>query len=367
MTEEDKIVITTEELAGPDAPASAPSVRVPCVPLWWRILSVLLILCPPILFVVAIVGLLNVRHRDLTARHAHALHYCWLLLASGIFWTFLLIALAFWTPRNLLEHVARPSPLSLHSFPSLPSTSTLSGKDIAQQMSPLVVVVHHAERAFFPSRGGAGQACGAGAVAFAGHDGCLVVTSRHVVDALARAAQLGSRVGVTLQDGQQADATIVGLHRSLDLALLWVARDAAQVDFAQPLRGFKTVEVGEQVFVIGHPEGLEFSLSGGLVAQTRGEDMIQLSAPVSPGNSGGPVYDVHGRLIAIVQSVFDKTRSPNAENLNFAVRADDLLNPEAWTLSKDGRAAIVAFAATNKYGDKEPHAPGGKETKPKGD
>ena len=367
MTEVDKIIITSEELAGPEALVSVPLGRVHCIPLWWRILSVLFILCPPILFVVAIVGVLRARHRDLVARHACVLHYCWLLLASGILWTFLLIAMAFWTPRNLLEHVARPSPLSFHSFPSLPSTSTLSGKDIAQQMSSLVVVVHHAESAFFPSCDGVGQACGAGAVAFAGHDGCLVITSRHVVDALARSAQLGKRVGVTLQDGQQADGTIVGLHRRLDLALLWVARDAAQADFAQPLRGFKTVEVGEQVFVIGHPEGLEFSLSGGLVAQTRGEDMIQLSAPVSPGNSGGPVYDVHGRLIAIVQSVFDKTRSPNAENLNFAVRADDLLHPDAWTLSKDGRAAIVAFAAMNEYGDKEPHASGRNETKPKGD
>jgi S1-C subfamily serine protease len=367
MTEEDKIVITAEELAGQESPAPVPSGRAHRIPLWWRILSVLLILCPPILFVVAIVGLLKVRHRDLTARHAYALHYCFLLLTSGLFWTFLLIALAFCTPNNLLEHVARPSPLSLHSFPSLPATTTLSGRDIAEQMSPLVVVVHHAERAFFPSRGGVGQACGAGAVAFAGHDGCLVVTSRHVVDALARSAQLGSRVGVTLQDGQQADATVAGLHRSLDLALLWVARDAAQTEFAQPLRGFKTVEVGEQVFVIGHPEGLEFSLSGGLVAQTRGEDMIQLSAPVSPGNSGGPVYDVHGRLIAIVQSVFDKTRSPNAENLNFAVRADDLLNPEAWALSKDGQAAIVAFTATNECGDEVPQTSGGNETKPRGD
>lgn len=194
MTEEDKIVITAEELAGQESPAPVPSGRAHRIPLWWRILSVLLILCPPILFVVAIVGLLKVRHRDLTARHAYALHYCWLLLTSGLFWTFLLIALAFCTPNNLLEHVARPSPLSLHSFPSLPATTTLSGRDIAEQMSPLVVVVHHAERAFFPSRGGVGQACGAGAVAFAGHDGCLVVTSRHVVDALARSAQLGSQL-----------------------------------------------------------------------------------------------------------------------------------------------------------------------------
>jgi S1-C subfamily serine protease len=361
----EKIVITTDELREPGEPLATPQPSASNVPVWWRILSVLLILCPPILFVVSIVALLRARHRELTARHACALHYCWLLLASGIFWTFLLIALAIWTPPSLSEHVARPSPLSFHSFPSLPSTGPLSGKDIARQMSPLVVVVHQAEAPFFPSCGGDGQSCGTGAVVFAGRGGCMVVTSRHVVDALAWSAQLGCRVGVTLQDGQQADATVVGLHRNLDLALLWIACDEADTQFVQPLRGFKTIEVGEQVFVIGHPEGLEFSLSGGLVAQTRGDDMIQLSAPVSPGNSGGPVYDVHGRLIAVVQSVFDKTRSPNAENLNFAVRADDLLNPDAWVLSKDGQTLIFAFAGSNKYGNDESPASGGNVTKAK--
>lgn len=364
MTQENKIVITTEEL---NEPAAAVSSRAPGIPSWWRILSFLLILCPPILFVVVVGGLFKVRNKGLEARHSLVLHYCWLLLASGIFWVILLLVLGVWHPRILPEHVYRTSSLSLNTFPSIPSKHTMSGREVAQQMSPLVVVVHHAERPFVPSRGNMRQAFGSGSVAFAGSNGFLVVTSRHVIDALSRSAQLGSSVGVTLKDGQQADATVVGLHRSLDLALLWGARDAAEADFAQPLRGFKTVEVGEQVYVIGHPEGLEFSISGGLVAQTRGEDMIQLSAPVSPGNSGCPVYDVHGRLIAIVQSVFDKTWSPNAENLNFAVRADDLLNPYAWTLSKDGRGAIVALAATKEYGDKEPHASGGNETELKGD
>ena len=51
---------------------------------------------------------------------------------------------------------------------------------------------------------------------------------------------------------------------------------------------------------------------------------IQMSAPVSPGNSGGPVFDDRGNLVAIVTSMVDKHGDPNAENLNFAVRADAL-------------------------------------------
>jgi S1-C subfamily serine protease len=90
------------------------------------------------------------------------------------------------------------------------------------------------------------------------------------------------------------------------------------------------------------------------VAQKRGDDLIQISAPVSPGNSGGPVYDSDGRLVAIIQSVFDKTRSPNAENLNFAVSADDLLVPDAWMLAKEGKFALVSLANKGNHGRDEP-------------
>ncbi|OPZ74982.1 MAG: putative serine protease HhoA precursor [Verrucomicrobia bacterium ADurb.Bin474] len=366
MIEKEKIVITSEELAESVISDQPPSAYVRYIPLWWRILSSLLVLCPPLLSVVTIGELLRARRRDVAARHACAYHYCCLWIVSGLFWTGLLLTLSIWTPKNLRKHVSRPLALNLDSFPSLPSAKTLNGKDIAQQMSALVVVVHKAEKPFIPSHE-TKLSCGAGAVTFAGNKGCLIITSRHVVDALSSSTQLGGRVGVTLHDGQWADGTIVGLHRNLDLALLWIVRDAAQTKFAQPLRGFKTVEVGELVFVIGHPAGLEFSISSGLVAQTRGKDMIQLSAPVSPGNSGGPVYDVHGRLIAIVQSVFDKKKNPNAENLNFAVRADDLINPEEWTLSKVGRDAVVLLATTNQHGDNEPQKLGENEPAEKGD
>lgn len=332
----DKVIITAADVTGLESLPTSPPTTEPAMPLWWRLLSLLLILCPPLLIIVTIVGLVTVRRRHLPVRHAYAVHYCCLLLASGILWTIAAFALIIWIPNNLLGQVAGASALSLDTFPPVPSKNALTGKDIAQQLSPLVVVVHHAERSSFRQIGGTKQAYGAGVIALATHEGCLVLTSRHVVDALSRKSGIGILVGVTLQDGQDARAIVVGLHRILDLALLWVPRKLSQAEYVQPLRSFKTVEVGEQVFVIGHPEGLQFSISGGLVAQTRGADLIQMSAPASPGNSGGPVYDTHGRLIAIVQSVFDKTKSPNAENLNFAVRADDLLNAGVWTLAKEG-------------------------------
>ena len=349
----DKIIITAADVTGPESLSTLPPTTEPAIPLLWRNLSLLLILCLPLLIIVTIVGLVTVRHRPLSVRHAYAIHYCCLLLASGILWTIAVFALIIRIPNNSLDQATGATVLSLGTFPLLPSKNALTARDIARELSPLVVVVHHAESSSFRQVGGTKQTYGAGVIALATHKGCLVLTSRHVIDALSRRLSIGILVGVTLQDGQEARATVVGLHRTLDLALLWVLREQSQTEYVQPLRSFKTVEIGEQIFVIGHPEGLQFSISGGLVAQTRGADLIQMSAPVSPGNSGGPVYDTHGRLIAIVQSVFDKAKSPNAENLNFAVRADDLLKVDVWTLSKEGSLAIASLAAIVNHGQGE--------------
>jgi S1-C subfamily serine protease len=166
-----------------------------------------------------------------------------------------------------------------------------------------------------------------------------------VVEDLSSEPGVGQEVGVFVQDDQMAVATVVGVHRDLDLALLWVGRGNGETRYLQPLRTFVSVEVGEQVFAIGHPQGLAFSISSGLVAQKRGDDHVQISAPVSPGNSGGPVFDRHGRLIGIVESVIDKEISPNAENLNFAVRVDDLFVADAWILDETGRTAMDSIAA----------------------
>ena len=99
---------------------------------------------------------------------------------------------------------------------------------------------------------------------------------------------------------------------------------------------------GENIFVIGHPEGLRFTLSTGIISRMEG-NTIQLSAPVSPGNSGGPVFDEHGNLVAIVTSMVDKNGDPNAENLNFAVRADALLDDSAWEFTNFGHKRLSDY------------------------
>ena len=184
---------------------------------------------------------------------------------------------------------------------------------------------------------------GAAVLVHADREGCIAATSRHVVKALAAQRGVGRHFTVADESGQWAPAHLVGSHRELDLALLWMKREGGTNSYTQPIRTFSSVDVGEAVFAIGHPEGLDFSMSTGIISQKRRGGLLQISAPVSPGNSGGPVFDEHGLLLGIVQSVIDKEVNPNAENLNFAVRADALLDSADWDLDARGAKGLEAL------------------------
>jgi S1-C subfamily serine protease len=87
------------------------------------------------------------------------------------------------------------------------------------------------------------------------------------------------------------------------------------------LRGFGKLRVGEQVYTIGSPSGLESTLGQGIVSglRTVGEqNFIQTTAPISPGSSGGGLFDSAGNLIGITSFVLR-----DSQGLNFAIAADD--------------------------------------------
>jgi len=103
------------------------------------------------------------------------------------------------------------------------------------------------------------------------------------------------------------------------------------------LRTRPRASMGEAVVVLGSPEGLESTLSDGLVSGTRTTEegeRLQLSAPISSGSSGGPVFDDHGRVIGVVVS-----RWGEGENLNFATPAP-LLSP---LLARSGSTPLADF------------------------
>lgn len=89
---------------------------------------------------------------------------------------------------------------------------------------------------------------------------------------------------------------------------------------AVTLAPFKDVKIGQRVYAVGAPRGLDLTLSEGLVSGLRNirkERYIQTSAPISPGSSGGGLFDADGRLIGITTFFLDK-----GQNLNFALPAD---------------------------------------------
>jgi len=132
----------------------------------------------------------------------------------------------------------------------------------------------------------------------------------------------GGRPRVTTRSGEQVIGRITAVLVSADLAII-DAPDLAGQPWI-PIRG-TTPLVGEDIAVIGHPYGvrapvgfmagtLRWSTAEGVVSAV-GPAAIQVSAPVNPGNSGGPVVDEDGRLVAVVSR-----KSAGGEGLGFASR-----------------------------------------------
>jgi len=222
-------------------------------------------------------------------------------------------------------------------FPVLPSASILSSSQISEELKPLVTVVSPATRMWTRQEVASGE-FGAGFLIHADKAGYLFVTANHVVSH-SKWARRSSDVMVATTSGVWAKAHIVAVAKDHDLALLWMSRHSGDADFVQPI---VPVQDGENIFVIGHPEGLKFSLSTGIVSSLRSQ-IFQISAPISPGNSGGPVYDNHGNLIGIVTSKVDDNAEPNAENLGFAADAQTLLSSSAWSFRGNGQQLLQSY------------------------
>ncbi len=115
------------------------------------------------------------------------------------------------------------------------------------------------------------------------------------------------------------DVRIVAVDAFHDLAVLRIAEtdDDAPITPVTLAPGDENI-LGEAVFVIGNPLGLERSVTQGVVSQTarnfNGVLFLQTDAPVNPGNSGGPLFNAHGQVIGIINM-----QIPIMQGLNFAI------------------------------------------------
>jgi serine protease Do len=146
----------------------------------------------------------------------------------------------------------------------------------------------------------------------------IVVTNAHVIEG-------ASRVTVTLLDGRELDADVLGSDRDADLAVLKVKASNLP---ALPLGHSSDLMIGETVIAIGNPFGLSntvttgvLSAQGRTVPSERGErlftDFLQTDASINPGNSGGPLVNAGGDVIGINTAIIQ-----GATGIGFAIPAD---------------------------------------------
>jgi serine protease Do len=218
-----------------------------------------------------------------------------------------------------------------------PQGAPLSFADIFQQVAPAVVQIDVKTRIERPASGmiqvpgtpfaipvpepeegedGAIVGEGAGSGFFISADGYIVTNNHVVADA--------TEITVKLADSRELTARVVGRDEATDLAVLKVdGSDFPFVSFeeqAQP-------RVGDWVVAVGNPFGLGGTATAGIVsAQGRGidastpyTDYLQIDAAINRGNSGGPTFDIYGRVIGVNSAIYSPTG--NSVGIGFAIPA----------------------------------------------
>jgi S1-C subfamily serine protease len=238
----------------------------------------------------------------------------WSLLGLLLLWY-----LIPWAERYLIRLAAEPRPIAARGELAGDEQATIQ---IFERASPSVVFITTRQRVrdlwtrnvFSVPRG-----TGSGFVwDNLGH----IVTNNHVIED-------ASEAKVRLNDGRSYRAVLVGASPAHDLAVL---RINVPFDLPPPVPvgTSDNLKVGQKVFAIGNPFGLDYTLTSGLVSaldrtleEANGtviEHLIQTDAAINPGNSGGPLLDSAGRLIGINTAIY----SPSGAyaGIGFAVPVD---------------------------------------------
>lgn len=153
-----------------------------------------------------------------------------------------------------------------------------------------------------------------------------IVTNAHVVDN-------ANKVTVILADKTQLPARVMGIDRSSDLALLKISPGKRSLAVIQ-LGDSSKVRVGDTVYAIGNPFGLDGSMSSGIVSAIGRQieapngfsirNVIQTDAAVNPGNSGGPLIDAYGQVVGVNSQI--ESRAEQFAGIAFAIPSNTVKN-----------------------------------------
>lgn len=163
-----------------------------------------------------------------------------------------------------------------------------------------------------------------------------IVTNFHVI-------QDASGAQVTLADQSSFRAQLVGVFPDRDLAVLKIDAPAAKLP-PLPIGTSRDLQVGQKVYAIGNPFGLDQTLTTGIVSALNREiesvtrrtirGAIQTDAAINPGNSGGPLLDSAGRLIGVNTAIYSPSGA--SAGIGFAIPVDEV-NRIVPRLIRDGR------------------------------
>lgn len=179
------------------------------------------------------------------------------------------------------------------------ASSGYDPKVVFEKSSPSIVVVNGFGESASESHQGSGVAI----------DQDVIVTNCHVVQ--------GSRRVEVVHGGAIHSANVTSADIDKDICILRLASPLGRVGVPAILGSTNGIGVGDRVVAIGAPRGLELSLSEGVVSGLRpaGErSLLQVTAPISPGSSGGGLFDGQGRLIGITTFQFR-----DSQQINFAL------------------------------------------------
>lgn len=185
-------------------------------------------------------------------------------------------------------------------------TEAKVSRDIAKQAFPSVVMLVMED--------GNGQPLSLGSGFFVRED--IVATNLHVVE--------GAAGGYAKMVGKKQKYDITGyvaIDRKMDLVLLKINKIKAP---AITLGDSSKIAVGDEIFAVGNPKGLEGTFSKGIISAIRKieeDTLLQITAPISPGSSGGPILNSEGDVIGISVATFK-----GGQNLNFAIPVSYLSN-----------------------------------------
>ena len=204
--------------------------------------------------------------------------------------------------RSLMEMDSEFTSLVENAIPSVVSITTTTALD----REALV-------RQFFGLGGGVTEASKMGSGMIVSSEG-YIVTNWHVVKGAAE-------VSVQLNDGRMLPAQIAGADQRSDIAILKInAEGLTPITFGDS----EQVRVGQMVFAVGNPFGLQETVTQGIISakgrrtvSEAANEFFQTSTTINPGNSGGPLIDIHGRVIGINNFII--SRSGGSEGISFAI------------------------------------------------